>query len=84
MFRAIGFVWQERFPEGKHYFSKGQPFGQNYGADAQKIVEEIFGRTAVYVSGSDIANKSKDEDAIQYVESQLKASGAPKEREGVI
>lgn len=60
-FRVIGFDWYSKVPGGKYRGGYGQAIGHRLNEDRLgKAVEELFGKTAVYLSAAKVVGKNKD------------------------
>lgn len=60
-FRVIGFDWYSKVPGGKYRFGYGCAIG--YGLNEERLkrtVEDLFGKTAVYLSAAKVVGKNKD------------------------
>ena len=61
MFRTIGFGWYESLPEAKYIGGYGRPLYFNMNeSQMDSLVEQLFGRTAIYVDGMSIEKKGMD------------------------
>lgn len=61
MFRTIGFGWYESLPEAKYICGYGRPLYFNMSEkQMDSLVEQLFGRTAVYVDGMSIEKRGMD------------------------
>lgn len=60
-FRVIGFDWYSKVPGGKYRFGYGSAIGYELDEkQLKKTVEDLFGKTAVYLSAAKVVGKNKD------------------------
>jgi len=68
MFRMIGFGWYERCPTATHRSGYGRALSYTFTEkQMQDFIEKAFGKTAIYISGTFIQEKSQE-----HIENQLK------------
>ena len=68
MFRVIGFGWYESLPEAKYIGGYGRPLYFNMNEEQMdNMVEQLFGRTAIYVDGMSIEKRG-----IDYIDKKIR------------
>lgn len=66
-FRVIGFDWYSKFPTSKHRSCYGHAIGYEFNSrEIKEMSEQLFGRSAIYMSASSIIRKDKN-----YIEGVL-------------
>jgi hypothetical protein len=72
MFRLVGFGWYERCPTSKYRGGYGHGFAYDFNeSQMDSIVKAAFGKTAIYISGKFIQDKSQE-----HIERQLKGESS--------
>ena len=59
-FRVIGFDWYSRLPGGKYRSGYGRAIGYTLGKKLDKTAEDLFGKTAVYMSAAKVIGCDKE------------------------